>query len=338
MIKDFLSTSTSEKEKFIHDFSMLPERSRVEPYNQALLPKEYWSLFFHANYPAPHNFWILYIEGQAVARIGANASFSHQDCGFIGFFECLSDFKNQSLELFKTAITFLKNLQRTKILGPINFNTWFSYRLAAKHSDSLLFPFEPINPPFYLDIFEQAGFKKYQSYTTQGISSLHYKMEKFKTDFERATHNGYYLKALDLQNQLEDQIAQIYEISMNGFKDNYLFEPITKDLFTKLYVPIFKKFNFEYSCMAFNRQHKPVGFFFAFDYAPYLVLKSIAVLPECRGQGVSNAMMHLAFKTAAEKGLTKTISALVKDDAISQCYSSDAKYEWTHKYWLYLLR
>ena len=321
--------------EFIEHFSSIPAKVRKAPYDLALLPNDLWKLYFSMNYPANHCFWIAYQNNKPIARIGANVSAYYKDTGFIGFFECDANYQQEGIDLLKSAIDYLKQYGCNKILGPINFNTWFSYRLAEKHVDSTLYPFEPINPPFYLDLFAKAGLKKHQAYTTRGIDSINYKSEKFNKDFERATSLGYQFKALDLKNNIIGQVEEIYKISMEGFKDNYLFEPISKELFMKLYVPIMSIFNFEYSSIAYNDQGSPIAFFFAFEYGNYLVLKSIAVVPEHRGKGVSNAMMSLAFAKALKNNLSKTITALVKDEALSESYSSGGNFEWTHKYWLY---
>ncbi len=329
-------SNTENKEQFISLFSKAPRELRCVEYHTGLLPDELWVLFFQYPYPKPIDFWIVTNDnGEVVGRIGASISAGYKNTCFVGFFEASSI--NVSRLLFKEVDTFAKENNVKDLVGPMNINTWFQYRLSVVDisNDDENFSWEPVNPPIYNDFFKDAGYKVDQTYTTCGIEGLTYKLDRYEKAYEKATSFGYKIRHLDFENDLENEIKRIYEISMEGFKDNLYFEPIPLELFQKLYVPAVQSYNFKYSTICESSDGEPVAFFFVFDQGDYMVLKSVATKIAHRQKGISNAMSLISLKEAQKSGLKNTITALVKDSAVSETFAEGGNYLWTHKYNLY---
>lgn len=332
-IKDGDNTN---KENFINQFSIAPKVIRKSAYHTGLIPDELWKLFFKFPYPRPIDYWIITDEQEEViGRIGASVSASYEKKVFVGFFEAKN--KTVARELFKQVEEFSKANSCNSIIGPMNINTWFQYRLstACVEDGDTVYPWEPVNPPEYNDFFKDSGFEINQTYTTNGIEGLTYKLDKYEASYQKATSNGYKIRHIDFDNDLENEIKRIYEISMEGFKDNLYFEPIPFELFRQLYVPAVKSYDFKYSTICESGSGEAVAFFFVFKQDNYMVLKSVATKINHRRQGISNALTLISLNKAKEDNLENTITALVKDEAVSEAFSSGGDFLWSHKYNLY---
>ncbi len=325
-----------KKEAFINQFSIAPKMIREPAYHIGLIPDELWKLFFEFPYPCPIDFWIILDDQDNVlGRIGASVSASYDKTTFVGFFEA----ENSTIakELLSCVEEFSKSNNCHSIVGPMNINTWFQYRFstASIENGDTIYPWEPVNPPEYNDFFKDSGFEINQTYTTNGIKGLTYKLDKYEASYQKATSNGYTIRHIDFDNDLENEIKRIYEISMEGFKDNLYFEPIPFELFRQLYVPAVKSYDFKYSTICESSSGEAVAFFFVFKQDNYMVLKSVATKINHRRQGISNALTLISLKSAKEDNLKNTITALVKDEAVSEAFSSGGDFLWSHKYNLY---
>jgi ribosomal protein S18 acetylase RimI-like enzyme len=134
---------------------------------------------------------------------------------------------------------------------------------------------------------------------------------------------------------METEVPILYRISMQGFRDNYLFEPIPFEAFRQLYVPIAKKLDFSLSRFAIDPQGQEMGFFFCYMEGDSLVFKSVTIDPAYRGRGVSNALTHLSSTDALKRGATGYISALMRAGAQSESYLKKGGFLWQHKYALF---
>lgn len=135
---------------------------------------------------------------------------------------------------------------------------------------------------------------------------------------------------------MEREVPALYEVSMAGFKDNFLFEPLPFEAFRSLYVPIAGKMDLSLSDLALSPEGKPLAFFFYYEDHGYVVYKSVAVSPEARGQGLSNAVAYFAAEAGLKRGLTKMITALVKSGAQSESYAKKFSLLWEHRYALFV--
>lgn len=320
-----LVTRSENHPAFRETFSALPLGSPL---------KAVWARFLDL---APHGFaefWVAFDGETPVGRVGASLMPSYPGTGAIGFFEVVGARADVAKALLEAAEAWLKGKGVQQAVGPMNLNTWFPYRLRTdSHSES--FGWEPNNPREYPQFFEAAGYSVCEHYHTVGSAGLGAYAEKTKGAYEAALAEGFTFRPFDGPNFLDREIPPLFELSMAGFKDNFLFEPITVQQFRELYVPIVKKMDFSCAFFALSPEGKEAGFFFAFPDTSYLVFKSATVLDSYRGKGLSTAMTYLAAREGVARGLENFISALVRTGNRSESYAKKAAALWDHHYALY---
>jgi len=339
---------TSGEADFIDRFARVPGEVRRDPYRVGLLPESAWRGFLSQPTPFAREFWLVREAGgddaRAINRIGASLSAVHAGAGAIGFFELDVEHpraEEDGRKLLETACGWLKARGASVAHGPMNYNTWFPYRFRleslenCEHEDpssGLQFAWEPVNPPRYVEIFLKSGFSHLEDYHSQGHAGLDAFAAATRPAYERALTKGYSFRPFDASRAMDVDVPALYEISMAGFKDNFLFEPIPFEAFRGLYVPIVTKMDLSLSHMALDERGKAVAFFFCFEDQGYVVYKSVAVAPSARGQGLSNAVAYLAAEAGLKRGLTKMITALVKIGAQSESYAKKVRLLWEHRY------
>jgi predicted GNAT family acetyltransferase len=256
---------------------------------------------------------------------------------FFGFYHFDPNKKEIAKQNMEQAITFAKEQGIKHLVGPIDVNTWFSYRLKIDHNGNEKdYWWEPHNPPQYVELLKELGMKEHMSYSTVATGDIEKMLEKTKHATLRTENEGYSFRLIDMDN-LEKEIEALYNVSIIGFKDNYLFSPIDLETFKKLYTAGKTQIDFSYSCFAIDNEGKEVAFFFVFEQDDYIVMKSTAVLPEHRGRGLSNAVLYPAFQRALQENKRGYISALMIDGAQSTSYSKHGNFLWSHRYALFEL-
>lgn len=334
-VKSF--SQCTDKEWFHRVFAELPERVRKGKNRIGLVPAEVGRRFLDLVPQRASEFWVMTLGGEVVARIGANLMPSYPEKGAVGFFEVdlvCEDYFSLSQQLIEVAENWLRSKGVTTAVGPMNFNTWFSYRFRVDdHEETLVW--EPNNPPEYPHLFQELKYQTSEDYNSTATSGLDLFVEKTEKNIKCMKENGLSYRVFDGKNLLTQEVPILYELSMKGFNENTLFEPIPFQLFSELYVPIANKMDFSHCFFAVNSEGKEVGFFFCFVENGYLILKSTTILPDYRGLGLSNALAHLAGKVALEKGVTKYIPALVECGNRSESYAKKGGTLWTHHYVLF---
>lgn len=119
--------------------------------------------------------WILYADdGKAIGRIAAFVNKKYKNkgdevpVGGIGFFDCINDQAAANL-LFDTAKTWLQEKGMEAMDGPINFgerDKWWG--LVTEGFNEPMYNMN-FNPPFYVTLFENYGFKPFFHQLCYGI-------------------------------------------------------------------------------------------------------------------------------------------------------------------------
>ena len=65
------------------------------------------------------------------------------------------------------------------------------------------------------------------------------------------------------------------------------------------------------------------------------MLKSLAVVPDARGKGLSNALLSLAVRDSLRMGAEHGIAALVRSGIQSELYARKGNFLWRHDYGLW---
>lgn len=334
-------TNHNDKDQFDQKFAAGVNllKHPINPLNQLMAER-----FLKTPFPKPHEFWLLEANDRSVplALLSANVSLTNQDIGYLGFFDMDLSLPQSELigrELLQQGISWLRTQGVKEVLGPIQFSTWFPYRLQTKPHPVTSFAWEPQNPLAYNSIFKNVGFKTKARYHSHGFRGLEKVCEITQPIYEKAIHQGFQIREFD-SHRLQDEIKILHRITLKSFSQNFLFEPIGLEQFTHLYVPMAQKSDMSYAHFAVDPTGNEVGYFFCFLDQNYLVLKSVGLLPEARGHGLSHALTYHAFNKAKQQGIEQFVTALVKEGAASESkieamYHQLCQFQFSHEYELY---
>jgi GNAT superfamily N-acetyltransferase len=125
-----------------------------------LMDREKNPFYHHAD----TEFYIAERDGTVVGRIAAIVNHNHNKehgdkVGFFGFFESLND-QAVANALFDKAKTFLKSRGMTAMRGPANPSVNDEYGLLVEGFDLSPTVLMTYNPPYYINLVENYGFKK----------------------------------------------------------------------------------------------------------------------------------------------------------------------------------
>ena len=341
--------------QFAANFAQIQHDLRKDPYRVGLPPLALGARFAEAPMPFDSEFWIAEgtggdghiaptpitttmepsqnSNGNFKGRIAANLSLKLPQTGFIGFFEA-ADY-GTARDLVNTALAWLKARGVRQVYGPANFNTWLPYRFRVRQESSDSFAWEPINPPEYPLWFEEMGFTAAAHYHSDGLDGLTGLLEGTRKDYVRSQEMGYTIRGLDMERIFEKEIPLLYDLSMASFTHNFLFEAVPYEFFKELYVPVANKADMSLLRFVCDPEGKAVAYFFCFEDRGNLVCKTTAVHPNSRGLGLSNAALHSIVQEAQARGISRSITALMKTGIQSESYGKKQNLLWRHEYVLF---
>ena len=251
------------------------------------------------------------------------------DKGYIGCFEMNDkDSGRRQLEEYMKQLT---NAGHKRIIAPINGDTWHTYRLMSWSGDEPAFPFELSNPLWYNDVYTEFGFKPLKSYRSDKFS-----LEFVEPSLCTSSAHSFTSANLSFRNYRDGDLKLIYDISLHGFDENFLYGDISFEEFSALYQPVLPMIDQELVVIA-EVDNAPVGFMFSFAIGSRLILKTMAVLPEYRSMGVGAKMFHHILFTGKGKNLHTTIAALISEGNNSHKIASKYGSEKIREYTLYYL-
>ncbi|NCY26692.1 MAG: hypothetical protein EBX37_18245 [Alphaproteobacteria bacterium] len=252
-------------------------------------------------FPLAREFWLAVADdGSVLGQIGASLSLHHPGTGYLGFYSLRnpSDEKVSGL-LIEEACRFLEQAGATRAIGPMHLNTWLPYRFALPMSEPGSFIWEPKNPPEDPVLWKKNGFTREMLYASQGHDGLAHFVAAMKPSWEKVKKIGFSFRSVSAERLLEEELPILHRLSMSGFADNHLFEPLPEKLFRELYVPLAGKNarqNLALAAFVLSPEGREVGFSFSFidpsHGKPRVVLKTATILPEFRGKGLSNALFY----------------------------------------------
>ena len=105
-------------------------------------------------------------RGRAAAIVNPRLVEDGAPVGQIGLFAC-DEHPDTARRLLDAACTWLDKRGCRVVRGPMNFSTWYDYRLVTRATAAGYIPGEPYHPAHYPALFEAAGFKPVATYTQQ---------------------------------------------------------------------------------------------------------------------------------------------------------------------------
>jgi len=226
------------------------------------------------------------------------------DIGLVGYFACTNSAVGAKA-LEKAAEWLKKEYKLKDVYGPINGTLPSDYRLNL--NDDFRFPGEPVNPSWYIDAFEKAGFGVFNRYVS-GISKHYQLLMKLVIRKPRKEYRHLTVRSFNTSKLKED--FKIYHELRNAiFPFQSVYCPAIS-LKERAYISS-GKFDPKYTYFLVDKDHE-VGFVMAYAYGQQLILKTIGLLPEYQGKRLSGLLLKPIHDQASREGLGTAIYGMVR--------------------------
>lgn len=230
--------------------------------------------------------------------------------GCMGHFHAVS--RGSGKELLEHAASRLRQAGCRRAVGPMDGNTWRTYRLVTWSSGEASFFLEPTNPDWYPACFEDAGFEPWARFSSS-ILPLDALDEPATLRQVRERLDQDAIRIVSLREEgFEKALHDIYELSLVSFADNFLYSPISENAFLSMYRRIEPLLDPDLVRLA-RKGETLVGFVFTFPdprLERTLIVKTLAVAPDRRLAGLGSYLIHKVQAKAAKRGFTRAIHAL----------------------------
>lgn len=286
-------------------------------------------------------------DGHPVARCNARLQTANPYLGTIGRFEAFNK-PDAVCAMLDTAIQWLEKQGVERIIAPMDGDTWHAYRFNTGSYSEAPFIKEPWNPPYYPALIEASGFNVTETYDSYVVDSAKAAANQ-KKFHERCLKQGYAFNGITSRNFVE-LLPVIYQLSLRIFPENVFYTPISENEFIRMYVPARPLAQTGLSWLAYDADGLPAGYSFCFpDHAAALramngksslpaklrfllnkgkatrsCLKTLGVVPEKRGSGLTAALTHLSYKNSADLGYRETLMCLMHSSNDSKRFGGKA--------------
>ncbi|MEM9320760.1 MAG: hypothetical protein AAGA70_17410 [Pseudomonadota bacterium] len=223
----------------------------------------------------------------------------------IGNFCC--DDAQSGAALLRQATTDLRARGITRVLGPMEGDTWHSYRLICESDGSAPFLMEPSSAPHDLAAFETAGFRSIASYFSARAAAVPGAAPDLAPELSIETWDGQDPAA---------HFSEVHALSTRAFANNLFYKPLSQEDFLVMYMPFAPLLRRELIFLARDAQGSLVGYLFGIpNYAEgpaskTVILKTYASLQP----GLGHALVHAFHQAARDMGFETAIHALIQDD------------------------
>jgi len=325
----------SQEHPIINDFLLLPGRVYINDLNYS--PRfrdskegELNRLEFQGKEAA----FLGYRNTDPVCRVLARISPELTDeenlpMGILGMYESLDD-PDTANELFQHALKWCYKRGARTVIGPMNGDTWHSYRFNSGPFHIPLFLMEPYNPAYYLHQWVSAGFESYHEYYSKYVEDLDGLVEGTERFAEKSESLSYRVRTMNME-YFKDELQLLYSLSAKIFTRNHLYTPIEYQEFEKMYTASRALIDPECVFFALDPGGQPAGFLFGYPDESlavsamrgrkhlmaklrFLMLKgrsrvmnakSLGVMPGHRGTGLAGMMMHKLYRVAHKRHYTR---------------------------------
>ncbi len=230
--------------------------------------------------------------------------------------------------VIRRALARLRSRGCSMAIGPMNGNTWRSYRFVVERGTAKPFFLEPDNPISWPEHFTDCGFAPLSWYVSEinfDIANRQPELGSLRQKMERL---GVRIAPINLDDPADD-LAGIYNVVCAGFRDSFLYTPLDRESYRAIYEPLQQKIDPRLMLVA-KHDERVVGFVFSPpDYLQQankidtIVIKTFAILPSKCYSGMGRVLIVDMLQNALDMGYTTAISALMHTDNRSQKISSD---------------
>jgi GNAT superfamily N-acetyltransferase len=241
--------------------------------------------------------------------------------GTIGHYAAASDAAAKAM--LKGAEKYLRQAGCTLAIGPMNGNTWRSYRHVTEQGDRPPFFLEPTNPPEWPAQFVEAGFVSIASYFSAINCDLSQTDSRTESSEHRMADAGVTIRSAHAN--LREELRGIYRVSRIAFQKNFLYTELPESDFAAMYEPVLPRTRPELVLIA-EREGQCVGYLFAIpdlaqaargESIDTFIIKTVAILPEPELRGLGSLLVARTQQVGHSLGFRQCIHALMFENNIS---------------------
>lgn len=189
-----------------------------------------------SKYFSLHKF-LIYDGDRAVARFVITV-YPGDDTAYIGFFECVDDSATAEF-LFRMAKDYAVSLGCKRMTGPVNASFWIGYRLKVNLFDQGPYTGEPYNKEYYLQLFQDNGFRICQHYTSNSYDRV-YALETLYDDrYREFLKKGYQIISPSIRDY-DRVVEELYRMITDLYSDF----PVYKDLSLEDFAEVFSDYRY----------------------------------------------------------------------------------------------
>ncbi len=238
--------------------------------------------------------------------------------GAIGHFH--ADDAQGAQTILDAACAALAESGCTTAYGPMDGNTWRSYRLVVESDGSHPFFLEPSNPPAWPGWWEVAGFSESAGYSSSRIALPAPADPRAAAAEARLERSGVRIRTLDA-SRLEEELRAAYAVTVAAFGAAHLYTTLPESDFLGRYLALGPALNPGYVLLA-EKDGRLVGYLFAIPdlnevrrtgATGTLIGKTIAVLPGREFAGLGAVLSRRLYDIAERAGFRHLIHALQFD-------------------------
>lgn len=241
--------------------------------------------------------------------------------GTIGHYAAANDAAANAV--LTEAENYLRAADCTLAIGPMNGNTWRSYRFVTEQGEYPSFFLEPSNPKEWPAQFVQAKFTPLASYFSAINNDLSLIDSRIEASEKRMAKAEVLLRSAN--SDLQRELAGIYAVSRVSFKNNFLYTELPEADFAAMYAPVLPHTRPELVLIA-ERDRHCVGYLFAIpnlaqaargESIDTFIIKTVAILPETELNGLGSLLVARAQRIGHDLGFRRCIHALMFENNIS---------------------
>ena len=209
-------------------------------------------------------------------------------------------------------------------VGPMDGNTWRSYRLVTERGSAPPFFLEPWHPADWPAHFEAAGFEPRARYHSTLNQNLEQRDPREEEIAERLAAGGVRIRPLD-PTRLEDDLGRIYAVTTESFAWNFLYTRLDEAEFRASFAPLRPLVRPELVLLA-EQDARLLGYVFALPDAlrkpcDTIVVKTLAAVPGRAWAGLGRLLLARIHQSAHAAGYRRAIHALMHDSNASTVLS-----------------
>ena len=171
-------------------------------------------------------------NGRSSCYIIVNNKLAEDKCMF-GFVELREDF-DEARGLFEKAERRAMELGFSRLIGPMNYNTWMSYRWALNDFDVKYFP-DCENKAYHVDFIRRLGYKELYTYRSAHVKIDNKLFPTAETVYRQKLDEGFTFKYFE-GGEAYALADIIFDISKDAFSGSYLYSEISREEFREIYL------------------------------------------------------------------------------------------------------